>query len=452
MTMVPEPVQAKKAHVAAGPGGRMRERPRRSRSFGAALMRWSGRIALAAAAAWLLVALANWIATGRFWWWGSFVPLLVFFAGPPATLGAMVMLPLARTSLPRTDRLLISVSAAELAMVILHILANGRTWVWVIPDLMTPPLMFAVLPLVLAVISLLRLRRPGPARAVRWWTVLLALAALLLGVGQAGLNPRAVWRGSDQPVPPGALRVVSWDTLEWHNGDDPARFYRYLTNQRADVYLLQEYGNYGPEGRRPIHEEARLRREFPGYHFANVEGLLTISRYPIAAQRALETNPQAPHDIPFLATWTHAIMRTDLQVNGRIFSMYNVHFYDLLHLYFSPMNPKFYESISVLDRERERQFDILHSDIVGNSNPLLVSGNFNVFPNMNRLRSMNYLEDAGRAVRSPYPTTLTFSGLRLWRMDWTFTSSDVKVHQYRLRSPVGMSSHHLQYVTVSPVH
>ncbi|WP_344942136.1 endonuclease/exonuclease/phosphatase family protein [Sphaerisporangium flaviroseum] len=404
-------------------------------------------MSLAVPVGWLVIALVNWVVTGRFWWWGGSLPLLLILAAPPVALGAMLMVPLARTSLPRSDRVLISLAGAELALALLHRLLTGRTWVWLLPDLATPPLMFAVLPLALALVALLRLRR---APAAGRWALVLALAALTAGVGEAGLNPRALWAGGAGPAPPGALRVVSWDTLEWNTHDDPGRFYRYLTGQHADVYLLQECVGGGPEDRRPIPDQDRLRREFPGYHFASVEGLITISRFPIVRQAALETNPQPPPDVPFLNGWKHGAMRTDLLVGGKVLSVYNVHFYDMFHLYYSPLSGDFYRSLRLLDAERKLQFEKLAADVDANPHPLLVSGNLNVLPSMGDLDRLDRLEDAAAAGGPPYPATLTFAGLRLWRMDWTLVSPGVGVHRYELRSPQGMSSHHLQHMTVSP--
>ncbi|MFC4586669.1 endonuclease/exonuclease/phosphatase family protein [Sphaerisporangium corydalis] len=413
-------------------------------------VRLAGWAALAAPVAWVLFALVNWVATGRFWWWGGSLPLLLFLAAPPVALAVPLMVALGRTSLSRTDRVLVGLAAAELALIVLHRLLSGRTWVWLLPDLATPPLMFAVLPLALAAVALLRMRRASVlASAGGRWALSLALAALALGAGEAGLNPRALWAGGG-PAAPGALRVVSWDTLEWNNGDDPDHFYRYLTGQRADVYLLQECVDGGAEARRPIHDQDRLRREFPGYHFAAVEGLITISRYPIVAQAPLETNPQPPPGVPFLKGWKHGALRTDLLVGGHVLSMYNVHFYDMFHLYYSPLSSEFYRSIRLLDAERKLQFDKLAADLGGNPHPKLVSGNLNVLPHMGDLDRLGHLEDAGTAGTSPYPATLTFAGLRLWRMDWTLVSPGVGVQRYDLRSPEGMSSHHLQAVTVSP--
>ncbi|WP_424533227.1 endonuclease/exonuclease/phosphatase family protein [Sphaerisporangium viridialbum] len=405
--------------------------------------RRAGLVALGILALWAAFTLANWL-TGRFWWWGGAAPLVVFFAAPLAVLWAVAVLLLARARLSRLERALVGLAAAEAALVVLHRLLSGRTWVWVIPDLMVPPLLFALLPVALvAAVGVLALSRARVAGRARWWTALLASAALVLGLDQAGL--RAPWGGGlDGPVPPGALRVVSWDTFCWDTTDDPARFLRYLKKWSADVYLLQEHSGCGPGAPTPIDDGAQLRREFPSRYFATADGLLTISRFPIVRDLALGTVPN-----PVATNWRRAALRTDLRVGGRVLSVYNVHLYDMLYLSSSPLTGDFYRSMRLLDAARATQLRELVTDVDGNANPVLASGNFNLLPGMGYTRRLGHLNDAARAGGPLYPATLTFAGLRLWRMDWTFTSPGVDVHRYALRSPEGLSSHHLQDMAVS---
>ncbi|MGC5013368.1 endonuclease/exonuclease/phosphatase family protein [Streptosporangium sp. DT93] len=403
--------------------------------------------ALGLALVWPVSALVNW-STGGFWWWGGAVPLLVFCAGPLLVLATVPLLLLSRTRLSRPERVLVSLATAQVALVVLRRLLTGRTWVWVVPDLMVPPLLFALLPAaLLAAVALLAVCRVQLGRAARRWTVLLAATALVLGLDGSGLNPRAPWAwvGAAEPVPPGALHVVSWDTYCWDTTDDPGRFLAYLKRFRADVYLLQEYSGCGPGAPLPIHDGDLLRRAFPGHHVVTADGLLTISRLPVADRAVLGTRPN-----PLAPSWRHAALRTDVSVGGRLVSLYNVHLYDMLYLSSSPLSREFYRSIAVLDAERGVQLDELAADIGRNPHPLLVSGNLNALPGTGHAGRLGHLSDAARAGRSPYPATLTFAGLRLWRMDWTLTSYDMRVHRYDLRSPEGLSTHHLQETVVSP--
>lgn len=379
-------------------------------------------------------------------WW---LLLPLGCAAPLVVLGAAAVPALRRTGLSRGERVLAGLCVAALALAVLRALLSGRTWIWVIADLMVPPLLLALVPAaLLAVTALLVILaaltpRVRLSSAGRRWSLLPAAAALALGLGQAGVHPpgRA---GADGPAPRDALRVVSWDALCWDEGDDTARFYRYLREWRADVYLLQEHAGCAPGALVPLNDDDRLRREFPGYAIATADGLLTISRLPIT-----RTVPIGWTSNPAAGNWNRAALRTDLDVGGRVLSVYNVHLYDMLYLDSSPFSPRFHRTIRTLDAARRAQLDQLVADLRGNSAPLLVSGNFNMLPGTGFARLMDRWKDASAAGTSPYPATLAFGGLRLWRMDWTFTSPDLPVHRYDLRSPEGMSSHHLQDVLVS---
>jgi hypothetical protein len=408
-------------------------------------LRWSVRALLAILAVWVVSTTVNQLITGDYWLGGIPNPLppLLFFAGPPLLLTGLVLLALSRTGLSRVDRLLLSGAIALVLLVLLHLLLSGRTWLWVLPDLL-PPLLYLLMPLALLVtLAVLAFRRVPLNRPVAATTAALIVAATALGAGESGLNPAAFVGGVDDgPAPPGALHVVSWDTLQWTAGSDPRRFYDFLVGRHADVYVLQSY----------TQDTDRLRQAFPGYQFATAGTLLTISRFPVVAQVPLETNPTPPPgtgNISFLRDWRYGALRTDLDVRGQVLSVYNVFFYDRFYLHVLPLTPTFFGNIHGLDTGRRQQLDRLLADVDANPNPVLVAGNFNLLPNTGDRGGLDRLKDAGRADRSLYPVSLTFFGLPLWRMDWTFTSNDVGIHAYDLISPDGLSSRHLQDVVVS---
>jgi hypothetical protein len=406
-----------------------------------------GWVLLAVLVVWLVATTVNQLITGNFWLGPIPNPLppLLFFAGPPLLLFGLATLALRHTELSQVDRRLLAAAVAAALLIGLHLLLSGRTWLWVLPDLM-PPVLFLLLPLgVLAALAAIR-----PRRAVSVAVAVLSVVALGLGFGQAGLNlPGGV---NDGPAPAGALRVVTWDTLDWTTDKDPGRFYDFLTKRNADVYLLQNYAHTGPETFRLGADEDRLRRSFPGYEFATVGTLLTISRFPIVAQVPIETNPTPPPgtaNIWYLSAWKYGMLRTDLQVRGRILSVYNVFFYDRFFLHVMPLTPAFFTNIRGLNEGRDAQLDQLLAETRSNPNPFVISGNLNVLPNTGDRHRLDAYKDAGRADGSPYPASLTFVGLSLWRMDWTFTSSNVGVHSYDLVPPDGLSSRHLQDVVLS---
>jgi len=100
-------------------------------------------------------------------------------------------------------RLLVAAAGAWLLFVVAQRLLSGRAWLWLLPDLMPPPVL-AVAPVVLlAALGVARAAgRPVPRRA-RWITAGAALAALVLGWGQSGFRLGALVR-SDPPIPPTA--------------------------------------------------------------------------------------------------------------------------------------------------------------------------------------------------------------------------------------------------------
>lgn len=396
---------------------------------------------------WVVTSTVNQVVTDDFWLWGIPNPLaaLVYFAGPPLLLTGIALLLLSRTGLSGAERAVLSCALALAVLVVLHILLSGRTWLWVMPELM-PPLLFLLLPLgLLAALGWLRARRVPLRSAVAAPTLVLTALAVALGAGQSGLHPAALTGGTpDGPAPPDALRVVSWDTLHWDAGGTD-HFYRFLTERRADLYLLQDYPSDAPD-------TERLAREFPGYEFATAGDLLTISRYPIVARKPMRTNPTAPagtENIFFIEDWEYGALRTDLDVGGRTLSVYNVHFYDRFYLNVLPLTPEFLGNVKGLDEGRQAQLDAVAADVGDNPNPVVVSGNLNVLPNSGDLRRFDGLADAGRAGRSLYPSTMRFFGLGLWQVDWTFTSPEIGVHDYAVRSAEGLSSHDPQELVLS---
>ncbi|WP_137246739.1 endonuclease/exonuclease/phosphatase family protein [Herbidospora galbida] len=407
---------------------RREEAPEKRAPGAVRIIRWA---AVAVPAAWLAVTVVNWL-SGDFWWWGGGAPLVVFFAVPLLAVAAVPMVLLRHRVSSRRDRALVSLAIAALALIVARRILSGRTWLWVVPDLVIPPLLFLLVPVALLLAVPLATR-------TRWWTASLASVALVLGATQSGVH----LGGGGGPVPRDAVKVVSWDAYCWNTDDDPDRFLRYLKKWRADVYLLQEHSGCGPGAPTPIDDADVLRREFPGHHIVTLDGLLTISRFPVTGQAAVgeALNPYAP-------SWRHAALRTDLDLGGRTVSVYNVHLFDMLYLSASPLSPRFYRAIATLDAARKVQVDALAADAGGNPNPVVASGNFNALPGMGRLRGLDGLT----AAQGPlYPATLSFAGLRLWRMDWTFTSPELAVHDYDLHSPEGLSTHHLQELLISEV-
>nr|SBO97910.1 hypothetical protein BN4615_P7426 [Nonomuraea gerenzanensis] len=343
---------------------------------------------------------------------------------------------------------MLSVAVAWLVFVVLHRALSGRVWWWQAAELV-PPFALAAVPVALLAVT------PAAGRRARRACAAAALVSLTLGWSGSGLNPATLWH-HPAPAPPGAIKVFSWNTWYWDQpvttlmppptgtpASDVAAFYRYLRAQDADVLLLQEYVYFGPDSR-PIrvHDLARLRREFPGFHLSTAGELVTLSRFPVVQERGIEGG-----HVPPGAAWPgfHAVktLRTDLRVAGRTVSFYNTHIN-------SPV------ATGGLDRwqheAREANLRALAADIRANPLPAVLAGDFNASPAMGLMRLVpERMIDATPALRSLYPVSWDERRplLSLWRIDWAYTTRELAVHDYRLVRSHGLSDHSGQRLVLS---
>ncbi len=347
----------------------------------------------------------------------------------------------------RRGRLLFAtVAAAWLAFVLAGLVLAGRWWLWLLPSAL-PPLLLAVVPVLLVACALLSrpLNRP---------VLVVAAVSLLLGAPRSGLRPDALWTST--VVPPGAVHVFAWNTEYWNQDDDADRFYRYLRAQRADVYLLQEYLRWDHDrpldGELPEADLARLRREFPGYAVAERGELLTLSRFPIVAQPPVAPDPAASGDptTDFRRVFRDAkVLRTDLRIGQATVSFYNVHIAVPIKPV-SPFSGDFYRFTKQAEPQRRQQLRGLAGDVTGNPYPVVVAGDFNTSPAMADLNALpGRLRDAATAGTSPYPASWGIGGLPLWQLDWSFITPEVAVHRYGFRSAQGLSDHRAQELWIT---
>lgn len=333
---------------------------------------------------------------------------------------------------------LVAAAAGSLAFAVAHRLLSGRFWLWLLPDLV-PPLLYLAVPTVLLAAGSL---------AGNAWCAGLALAALAVGAGHAGLNPRALI--PRPPAPPGALRVVSWNTEYWHQGQDPAAFYEFLRARRADVYLLQEYVHGPHHALAPVHDLERLRAAFPDHHLAVRGELVTLSRYPVRA-----VPPVGPaRDLAPAPAWRSEydlvkVLRTDLAIGAATVSVYNVHVPAQYVRADNPLRRGFYAELRGRDAARKAQLRGLYADLDANPNPVLVTGDLNSTGAMRDIRGLSRrLASANRAAHRLYPSSWPATGPALWQLDWTFTAG-LAVHRYRFLDPRAISDHRVQELLVS---
>ncbi|TDB76207.1 endonuclease/exonuclease/phosphatase family protein [Micromonospora sp. KC723] len=353
---------------------------------------------------------------------------------------------------PRRTRLLVTLTATWAVFLGVFLLLTGEHWWWRLAEL-PPPLLFAAVPALLLTLAPL-------ARPVRWRLAAAALCCLAIGLDLAGLNPYALpGVGGATPAPAGALRVFSWNTEYWHDGDDPRRFYDHLAAQRADVYLLQEHVGWDLAGHRPIRVDhvAELRARFPGYQVVATGEMLTMSRYPIVAWRGLDGWPYladparngTPAGSDFAEYYRHKVLRTDLRVGERVLSVYNVHVPVQLDISMDPTSSEFTGFMRAQQDRRQAHYRALRADLATNPYGRLVAGDFNATSAMGELRDLaGQLTDAAVAGDRLYPASWP-DGAPKWRLDWAFTDGPVRTHEYRMVPAHGMSDHSGQQVTVS---
>jgi endonuclease/exonuclease/phosphatase (EEP) superfamily protein YafD len=329
---------------------------------------------------------------------------------------------------------------------------TGRYWWWRPMELL-PPLAFAVVPLLLlGLVPLARGARPRLAAA--------ALCCVLLGLPLVGLNLHALpGLGGGSAVPAGAVRVFSWNTEYWSDGDDPKAFYAFLKAQRADVYLLQEHVSWDLAGHRPVRSDHvdELRAHFPGFQVAAVGEMLTLSRYPIEDWRGLDSWPHLPAggagmppDDSFPDYYRYKVLRTDLRIDGRVASFYNVHVPVQLDISMNPASARFTAFMRAQEDRRKATYRALAADLDDNPLPVVVAGDLNATAAMGELRVLgSRLRDALPACDDLLPASWPASGPSLWRLDWAFTSASVKVHTYRMVDSEGLSDHRAQALTMT---
>ncbi|WP_405147527.1 endonuclease/exonuclease/phosphatase family protein [Sphaerisporangium sp. NBC_01403] len=343
-------------------------------------------------------------------------------------------------------RLLVTATLAWAALLLVHALVSGRWWLWLVVEL-APPVVVLVVPVVLLALT------PLAARPVRLPLAVVLAATLVLGVPLSGLSLPAAAGAA-----PGAVKVFSWNTGYWHQGEDPAAFYSYLRAQHADVYLLQEYLYFSDDPIR-IDDLPRIRREFPGYHVAAASELVTISRLPIAASRPVDASAlMSPADgsAPPAGTgwrdyYTTKALRTDIRVGGDLVSFYNVHLAVQVDIRLSPFSPAFYRVIHDQYHRREAELRTLSADLSANGNPAVIAGDFNstsLMADVRRLCERSRCHDPSGP--SPLPLSWPTEGMpRLWRLDWVLSQGGLDVTGYHFTPSKGMSDHLAQSLSVS---
>ncbi|WP_146247363.1 endonuclease/exonuclease/phosphatase family protein [Micromonospora arborensis] len=354
-----------------------------------------------------------------------------------------------------------------LVVVVLHHLLSARTYVWGPVDLL-PPIAWAAVPVVLLPIAWL-------ARPMRRRLVGAALLALVLGIGYSGINFATVFY-TPPPAPADAVKVVTWNTEYWdqdrRNGGEQrtttGQFYDFLREMDADVYLLHEYANVDDSlvdvfaQAYEIDQTAQLNAAFPGYTIVREGRNITLTRLPVVGHAWLDSQPYLPDDLkpvpPALVDrplfYRSQALRTDIRVNGQVVSFYNSHIFQppvRILLLRSDDDRNMFEIDRLNFEIRQASYRAIAADLKKNPNRAVMAGDLNTSPSMNLLDMVSdRLVDQSRALSSLYPVTWPVGDKpRMWRIDWLFTTPDIKVHNYDLTLPKGLSDHKAQQFVIS---
>ncbi|MFF2301123.1 endonuclease/exonuclease/phosphatase family protein [Streptomyces sp. NPDC058128] len=347
----------------------------------------------------------------------------------------------------RLNRLVLGAALAWLVLLLVEWAADGRIWLGHLVGIV-PPAVFAVVPLLLAALA------PLARGAARWRSLAAAALALVVGFGQSGFDPAALWRSEPRPGPD-SVRVFAWNTNSWNQllGTQD-HFYAFLKAKDADVYLLHEYQHVTADrkGRLPIDDLARLHREFPGYEVAVRGELVTLSRFPILRQPAVGPAAGLPPGADWRAEYReNKVLRTDVRVGGRTVSFYNVHMPVWNSMPDGLLSAAFYRHMRERFAPRRAQYAGLEADLAANRNPVVVAGDFNATAAMSDLDPLRErLDDAADVSTDPYPTSWEEGGWKpFWRTDWAFTGNGAKAERYEFNEPEKLSDHAVQDLWVS---
>lgn len=333
-------------------------------------------------------------------------------------------------------------AVAWLVLLLVEWAADGRIWLGNLVGIV-PPAAFVLVPLLLAALA------PLARGAARWRTLGAAGLALLLGFGQSGVDPAALWRAEPRPGAD-AVRVLAWNTNSWNQVlGTQDHFYAFLKAKRADVYLLHEYQHVTADrkGRLPVDDLARLRREFPGYGIAVRGELVTLSRFPIVGQPAVGPARAVPAGADWATTYRESkVLRTDVLVRGRVVSFYNVHMPVWNSMPDGLLSPAFYRHMRERFAPRRAQYAGLEADLAANRHPVVVAGDFNTTAAMADLDPLRQrLSDAVDVSTDPYPTSWEEGGWKpFWRTDWAFTGNGARAERYSFGAPEKLSDHATQ--------
>ncbi|MEL6682270.1 MAG: endonuclease/exonuclease/phosphatase family protein [Pseudomonadota bacterium] len=343
------------------------------------------------------------------------------------------------------SKFLFSLAALWGLFAISHELFTGKLWFWVLPG-MSPPILFAAIPAVIAVVALFNAR-------YRTGMLVIAFASFLVsnqstGINFASLMPRETPATVGAPIKVVQMNTDYWGQLRDGTLTDPRNkdaMLAYLRDLDADVYLLQEHMNRDGDFAPPVTDLSDVAEIFPEYEAATAGTLLTLSRLPIVEQSVVNPNTSSELHLPP----PPYALKVNVMVGDQVFSTYNVHMPIQIIIEKNWFSQDFYDEIRKRHYIRQDEFRVLTQDLKDNPYPLVIAGDLNTSPAMGDNRELlDVTTDAASFSDMLYPATWRVGGQlpKLWRNDWFMIRNDLTVTNYQSLDPDGNSDHLVQSV------
>ena len=315
-----------------------------------------------------------------------------------------------------------------MAYLTLHSLLAGRHWLMNIVSII-PSLVY---PIISVAIGVFALKRDFSRLDVVLFVLTLVISFSLSDV-RVGW-PRAM-QASEK-----VITVFNWNTHFWADQKDNEDLYRFLREQKADVYHLQEayvpldvnFKEYGP-----ILDLDVLQERFVDYEVVYEGEFITMSRYKVVG-----------HSL----SGSQKYLRTEIEIDGEIVVFYNVHFTSQVNFEQAKANfslPKLIQGARENWHKREMEFGELVEDLERSEGGFYVSGDFNTTSAMGKMGQVkqlanNSFDRSNRLVQN----TWVLDGLRLHKFDYNFASKSMTIVEHEDIDPENRSDHWGQSVSV----
>ncbi len=276
------------------------------------------------------------------------------------------------------SKVVVTLATLWLFFAVLHEVLTGRVWFWVLPG-MSPPILFAVVPVCLALAAL-------AIKRSRLLALALAMASFIVSLPSTGINFNAFFPSDTPPRDGASVSIVQMNTDYWGqmrdgiltDPRDKDAMLTYLRKLDADVYLLQEHMARKGDFARPITDLSDVTEIFPEYRALTAGTLLTLTRLPVLEHRVV--NPDDGSGIRVFPP--PYALRVDIQIEDRILSTYNVHMPVQVIIEKDWFSADFYYEIWRRHLVRQDEFRALTKDVIENPQPTVIAGDFNTSPAM----------------------------------------------------------------------